>query len=337
MQNTTVIYHYGCPDGLAGLWCFKKLIESSDTNKAYKGKFNDVIEEVKGRTLIFVDFTYRVDVMRELLQHAERIVVLDHHKTALDLVDLVKEYNNHKFQLVLDMEHSGAQIAWDYVRGTYDSSMHMKFSETFTTNRPWFIDDIADRDTWKWQVPDSKFTTKAMNALQFYTSLEAFDKLTEESRAHIIDVGKILDKVESDTINQICKNAVKCYCTSPLDATKTWKVMLIQTTHNLASEVGAALCEKNQDVDFAVMYRYDILSDEWWLSCRASKESKTDLTEVAKYFSKGGGHAKAAGLTLYNAKGQFLRSVFAPMPHDEDLTSVLQQPGSAIDEPSQLK
>lgn len=284
-MNTIVIFHGGCPDGVGAAWCFKDLAD-----EFYAASFGKTIplELVEDKKVIFVDFTYRRDEMKTIIEVAEDVIVLDHHKTAYDLEGL------ENLTLNLDMDRSGAQMAWDYVNNNKP--------------RPWFIDDIADRDLWQWKIPNSKYTTRAMHAQNYYKTIEDFDKLVGQDREKFVDLGKILCEMDEEIYTSLCKRAIDCICTSVKDPSKKWKVKVVECDHMYASEVGNRL---SKTCDFAAIYRYDLPSDEWWISMRANGE--IDLTEVAKLFDKGGGHKSAAGITLFGSKGQTLKSVFVPI------------------------
>ena len=82
---------------------------------------------------------------------------------------------------------------------------------------------------------------------------------------------------------------------------KEYHVKLTSCKPLVVSEVGAAL---SKNCDFAVIYKYDIINDNWNLSCRASKEN-IDLSIITKEF-QGGGHPKAAGFTIKNKENALL-------------------------------
>ncbi len=326
-MNTVIIYHHGCPDGVAGLWALTQLISMKDeTNRIYKGMFESVIpvEEVKNKHVIFVDFSYKLPDMLTLLPHAKSILVLDHHKSAEALIGLTQ---NPKFRMILDMTRSGAQIAFDYVS--------YQLQDGFI-KRPWFIDVIADRDLWKWQIPDSKELTLAMHKLGCYENLDTFKQILNKPREYFLDIGTILMKAELELIKRHCKSALLCHCCSVKSLTKTWTVMLTDAPHYLVSDVANTLLEEHKNIDFVASYRYHLPRDEWWISLRAHKTSNIDLSEVAKHFTSGGGHAKAAGIALYGCKDEQLKNVFVPISKAEQ-DIIRKGPNATNDEPTQFK
>jgi len=114
-----------------------------------------------------------------------------------------------------------------------------------------------------------------------------------------IEVGNILLKTDQKIVDLYVKSAVLCeFKTSD----KTYKVYLTGCPHQYASEVGHNLAN-NSSCDFAVMWRYSFPEDEWYLSCRSSKNRPDiDLSIICSQFGFGGGHKQAAGFTLKNSE-----------------------------------
>jgi len=324
-----IIYHGGCPDGTAGAWCFWQAL-NYDNSKFYPGRFNENPPDVTGKRVLFIDFSYPLDVTREMLKSAKFIRVLDHHKTALRL----QEITDSHFSLCLDMHRSGAQLAWDEIYTTYlnvyiaannqQTSLGSSYNPLNCNNvdiynksgRPWFIDDIADRDLWLWTIPDSKYSTRAMFGLGYYESFENFNKLTGLSRDYFVINGKLLAADDERSYSDITRKAVDCYAVSLVNPETKWKVRVVECDHTKASDVGNKLVSDGL-CDFAVMFRYEILRDEWCISLRANVNSNIDLTEIVKHFGNGGGHPKASGFTIYGKDGKNLLSIFKPVPESQ--------------------
>lgn len=286
-----VIYHGKCPDGTSGAWVLWRKL-GKDSSKFHPGKFGETPPDVADKNVVFVDFSYPIDIINNMLSVAKSVRVLDHHKTALPLTAI----NDPKFSSVIDMNRSGVQIAWDELNPG--------------VTRPWFVDAIADRDLWQWKVDRSIDTCMAMFSLGYYESIEKFDEVQYLPKDYLTMVGGALNEKNKNTVNAYIGRAVDCIATSLTDHTTTWKVRVVECDHTFASEVGSALVADGL-CDFAIMFRYDVVKDEWWCSTRASNTSDVDLTVILKHFDpKSGGHAKAAGFTLSN--GVNLRCMLKP-------------------------
>jgi len=294
LDYDTVIYHADCVDGTAGAWPFWREAKRRGANIAFVGRKHGQpapLDAILDKKVLMVDFCFPRKVMEDIVSKAKRVTVLDHHvSTEKDLKGLSAD----TLEIVYDVKKSGAQIAWDYV---YPD-----------TKRPHFIDVIADRDLWTWKIPGSKEVGKALWSMGYYT-WERMEELAQADASfftRMASIGKVILEQESSEIATAVSRAVTATYT-PRNCTKTYRVKVTTCPTHLRSEVGSALAAS--DCDFAVTWRYDFLSDEWWVSLRASGNSSIDLTEVSD-----GGHAKASGFTIYGNKGENLRTYFTPVP-----------------------
>lgn len=316
-----IIYHGGCFDGLAGAWCFYNILGSND-KKFYPGKHGEKISDdlVTDKNILFIDFSYRKTDTEHLLTIAKSLTVLDHHKTAEDLLLIT----DSKLTVYLDMTRSGAQLAWDYVSSYLNKETNMlqdiktiKSSNGIIpyTKRPYFIDDIGDRDLWTWNVPNSKESCAAMYHMQLNKSLNTFNAIQYIPRELLLSTGFILVQQNRQQIDMICKKAVDCKYIG--EEKKEFKVRVCMTDIHV-SEVGNQLVTNNP-CDFAAICRYNLSSDEWWISLRASDNNDIDLSEVCRvHFKTGGGHKKASGIALKGA--DVLKQTFIPLSKEESFT-----------------
>jgi hypothetical protein len=279
-ETELVVYHGGCPDGTGGAWCFWKKFKQPE----YFGAMHDsaIRPNVKNKNVVFVDFAYPLQDMLLLCSEAKYIIVIDHHKTSIPLSTLVLP----NFKCILDMNRSGAQMAWDELNPG--------------TSRPWFIDDIADRDLWAWKIVGSKSVGRALFGLQKFRTLEAMDTIDKISRDTYITIGEAMLIDDESHIEAIVHRATECTAVTMVsDLKKEWKVRVVECEHVYASEVGNRLV-LDKCCDFSVMFRYDISANAFWCSARAHKDSHVDLTTIVKSFDpKAGGHAKAAGFAVH--------------------------------------
>jgi len=316
-----VIYHGGCPDGIGGAWAFWRVLSDEPETKFHPGRHGEEPPVVKGLNVLFVDFSYPIDVMRKVVASAKSVLVLDHHKSSNPL----KELHDRKFDMILDMDRSGAQIGWDFMNPGIA--------------RPWFIDHIADRDLWRWAIPHTKATTRAMFGSGYYESFEAFDKLKHASLDDIALIGNVLLQDDKRAYTSIMKHATDCFCVSLTDPNVSWKCRVVECEGSKKSEVGNRLVQDGL-IDFAAMYSYVLDREEWWVSLRALPGSDVDLTEIVKHFGNGGGHPKASGFCIKEADGHTLKTLFKPVDKDARFNlaaaaETLQQPGDMPGEPSQ--
>src|SRR3989338_11367907 len=199
-----VIYHKNCPDGIAAAWVYwntyKDKVIDPDViyHEMVAGKYSldsDYLN-ITNKKVLMMDVCPNKEEIKEILSKVKHLTILDHHKSAerdieeLKTVGLPSERQN----VIFDMKRSGCQIAWDF------------FNKD--TVRPWFIEIIADRDLWKWELPDSKELGSYMYNFNFYKSKEALEKLTSFTKIEIDsarEIGKVLIQIEQDRVLAIMK------------------------------------------------------------------------------------------------------------------------------------
>src|SRR5512135_1435251 len=133
------IYHANCADGLGAAWAVHKALPDVEFVAAkygdspYSSKYWH-IGGIVGRDILIVDFSYPLEVLKAMAKEARSVLVIDHHKTALeDLNDLAPpEYGWKEWQkeacpqfipetnlaAIFDLSRSGAGLTWDYLHPT---------------------------------------------------------------------------------------------------------------------------------------------------------------------------------------------------------------------------
>jgi oligoribonuclease NrnB/cAMP/cGMP phosphodiesterase (DHH superfamily) len=89
-----------------------------------------------------VDFSYKRGVVEQMLPLANRVVLIDHHKTALD--DLAPLIESNRIESMTSLDHSGAVLAWMWFHGNDLSGM------------PKLLAHIEDRDLWRFALPGTR-------------------------------------------------------------------------------------------------------------------------------------------------------------------------------------
>ena len=78
---TTCIYHANCPDGFAAAWVVKKALENV---VFFPAGYQTTPPDVTGKDVVIADFSYKRPVLLEMAAQANSILILDHHKTAIE-------------------------------------------------------------------------------------------------------------------------------------------------------------------------------------------------------------------------------------------------------------
>ena len=268
-----VIYHAKCSDGFGAAWSAWKLLgNKADYFAAIHG---DPPLNVRGKNVAILDFSYSNKILKEMIQEADSLIVLDQHKSAM--VEL-HDIPNAQF----DMSHSGARLAWDFFHPGKEP--------------PKFINYIEDRDLWKWELPYSKEFSAAFDMVPF--DFEEFEKFEDDSTFDdACKRGSYILAYSKTVVKKVADQATL----------RTWngkKVYIVNSSHWM-SEIGSRL---SPECDFAVIWYFDHERQKYRVSLRSFHED-TDVSEIAKRFG-GGGHKKAAGFTL--SKKEHIDDIFTP-------------------------
>lgn len=261
------IYHGGCTDGFGAAWAVHHgLKDSGKEVEFYAGVHGDPPPPCKGMDVIIVDFSYKRDVMMQLIAEANSVTVIDHHKTAeAEIMPLI---NQSMISGVFDMDKSGARLAWEWFnRGK---------------KAPGLILHIEDRDLWRFELPNTREIITALFTYEF--DFDLWDKLNEDLD-RLRDEGIILSKKHLDDVNSAIKSS--SYRAKIADVS----VPVLNAPYSWASDAGNIM---SVGEPFAMIYT--IKGDKVVCSLR-SQEDGMDVSEIAKSYG-GGGHKCAAGFSM---------------------------------------
>lgn len=271
-----VIYHGGCSDGFGSaysVWKYMELTqnEHKDDVVYYPAKHGASPPDVTGKNVVICDFSYDYGTLCQMIDKANSLVVLDHHKSAEKELENISEKNK-----VFRMDHSGAVITWKF------------FHETPV---PKFILYIEDRDIWKKEM---EYTDEF--CMVFYPlsmKFEVYDEYIDEANVNLlIEKGKILIEHNNNLIQNICKYATIKF----IEAKGKFYMAAIVQSNVLKSDIGNYLIKTTlPNCDFSIVHSYDDINNMTRFSLR-SDDTKEDVSIIAKVFG-GGGHRNASGAT----------------------------------------
>jgi len=256
-----VIYHANCTDGFGSAYSAWKLL--GNRAEYHACSHGSPPPDVTGKNVVILDFSFKNDVTKKMIEDANDLLVIDHHKSAM--VELHDISNT-----IFDMNKSGATLSWEFFHPGKEA--------------PKFIQYITDRDLWKWELPYSKEFSAAFDMVPF--EFEEFEKFEDDS---VFD-----DAVKRGSyILAYSKTVVKKVCDKASDRYLDGKHVMVVNASHWMSEIGARL---SPDCDYAMIWYYDHNDRDIKVSLRAFHDT-IDVSEVSKKFG-GGGHKKAAGFRL---------------------------------------
>lgn len=287
----TVIYHGNCTDGFASAlaaYIYAKRGTDTDADKtnskktplkieyipAYHGK--NVSLDLTGKNVLICDFSYKSDILKQMIQQSAKLLVLDHHKSAeIELQDIP---DTHK---VFCMHHSGAYITWKYF-----------FQED--PDVPLMIKYVEDNDIWTNRLPFVREFTSFIYATEM--TFEKYEQFLDP--AYVYDVAIPTGKGMMVQNRSYIAAAVKSAVVQFVEIDNIPFFVALVNTSVLKSEIGNAIMtdDRLKYVDFAVCYSYNDALDVTNFSLRSTNDH-ADVSLIATKFN-GGGHRNASATAI---------------------------------------
>lgn len=152
MTDSVVIYHGPtCPDGFGA--AFSAWLVLGNTGNYLPANYGDEPpsdECLRGKDVYIVDFSYPPEVIEHMASIAKSVTVLDHHATARDKLQC---FCCEGVKLTLDMQKSGARLAWEFFHPGQPV--------------PKLIAHVEDRDLWRWAYADSQAYLRSLDVVGF--------------------------------------------------------------------------------------------------------------------------------------------------------------------------
>lgn len=291
MREPLCIYHAGCQDGQAAAWVVWKYFKGYvELEPMQYGDSAPLEEKLRGRNVVFVDFSLPHDAIIRMAEYTATILILDHHVTAQKELegfpvpggpyDPERWFDEEPFgciRCLFDMKRSGASMAWDYF---------------FGGRRPRLINLVEDRDLWRFKF--DPYT----RSIHSYLTLQTFDPEQWQSLASRLEseVGLETAKAQGAAINQYIMQQIDYVLRKNVRYVKIagCSVPFVNMYYGWASEAGNLLAKGHQ---FAATY-YDT-DKERIVSLRSDGDSlmSFDVSQIAKSYG-GGGHKHAAGFKV---------------------------------------
>lgn len=297
----TIFAHSHCTDGLVAASIMKYSLQMHCNLEpgvifVSYGKEKEAIEKanIDSETTVYcVDFAFNKETTLELCKKANKVYVLDHHKTANENLHELKTHYN--FNFIYDVEKSGASIVRDYCKDNLNLYTHIKLNQREILNK--VVNMVEDRDLWRFKLENTREFSEYIFA---YMQPNDIDRMTEILFKYsklqleaICKLGETIMHYKDNIINKKIDSYVPVYF--QVDNTKI--LIINETQPDLVSQLGNELCKKyNVPV---CLYNISGSKDSNELSVSLSFRSMDHLEPVdsiARLFS-GGGHRNASGGT----------------------------------------
>ena len=232
--------------------------------------------------LFITDISVNKEIADKLLSISDKVILLDHHKTALWL-------NEYPYALVQVEDESIGKMCGAYLFYEYLKKNHKEFDDTPALKL--FIDYVRMYDTWEWKEKYDNIIPKRLNDLMYIDGPNEFiDKMVYRLGNNLF----IFDDTDLMKL-QIEQTYINSYITQKNETLMVNDDLFPEYTVGITfadkyiSELGNKLCELHPELDFVVLINMSTLA----VSYRTVKDD-LDLSDIAKRFG-GGGHPKASG------------------------------------------
>lgn len=281
-MKSIVYYHDSCADGFgAAFAAWLKLGDAAEYVPVQYGR-EPCLDGLDGVDIYILDFSFPKPIMNRMFEIANKIVWLDHHKTAFEAmgksIDEVYRVHDRDQDVILDNNKSGALLAWEYFHPEEEMSE--------------LILNIDDRDRWQFKRALSKATHAGLMANRpwKFEQWKGFTNLVHNNAlGGLVQEGQILLKQQAADVAASAKHAKRCFIAHPRE---TFTGLAVNCASNI-SEVGHELA--NESGTYGLV---------WWYSphenaavCSLRSNGDYDVSAIAKQFG-GGGHKNAAGFKV---------------------------------------
>lgn len=261
--------------------------EDIDVVRCGYGNIDDKVEEFINSDeeydkLFITDISVKKELADALNNVSDKVILLDHHKTALWL-------NEYPFALVQVEDESVGKMCGAYLFYEYLKKNHKEFDDTPALKL--FIDYVRMYDTWEWKEKYDNIIPKRLNDLMYIDGPNEFiNKMVYRlgNNLFILDDTDLMKlQIEQTYINSYIAQKNETLMVND-DLFPRYTVG-ITFADKYISELGNKLCELHPELDFVVLINMSTLT----VSYRTVKDN-LDLSDIAKRFG-GGGHPKASG------------------------------------------
>ena len=251
------------------------------------GNIDDKVEEFINSDeeydkLFITDISVKKELADALNNVSDKVILLDHHKTALWL-------NEYPFALVQVEDESVGKMCGAYLFYEYLKKNHEEFNDTLALKL--FVKYVRMYDTWEWKEKYDNIIPKRLHDLMYMDGPNEFiDKMIYRlgnNLAIFDDTDLMKLQIEQTYINSYIAQKNETLIVN--DSLFPEHIVGIVFADKYISELGNKLCELHPELDFVVLINMSTLT----VSYRTVKDN-LDLSAIAKGFG-GGGHPKASG------------------------------------------
>ncbi|MGM5481200.1 MAG: DHHA1 domain-containing protein [Nanobdellota archaeon] len=266
-------YHHDDEDGWACAAILKHKYPKIELLECHNDYQYDL---VSGYAEVYVaDFSFSEEDFRTLQEQNDKIIWIDHHKSAMDDISL-------ELEGVRDSSHAACALTWTYC----------------FPNKPLppVIAHIEDVDIWKFALVHTGEFLAYLNSIfepdkEIDTIKEIIEIYSENDYKRAYEVGEHISRFEKASITKQSRSGVR----QKLFGHEA----IVFFASRQASLLGHIALDEFPEAEIAVMIRYieDNSGKRRFKYSLRSRRGEVNVSKIASKFG-GGGHPGAAGFTL---------------------------------------
>lgn len=317
-EKAVVYYHQNCMDGSCSAALMKILLKERCVSNTefvpvnYNTEFPmDTVDE--SAICLMVDFSVPVEVLEQIQAKSVGLLIIDHHKSAVEAILKYQETETPKFGYILGgTNHSGAslvyEIFYNQLQLTYKSNAMEKIVSHCYYHDLWRHNGVITDPSYGFVTAvyglceDSDKNTASENIRNFFVEFFEYKDYQDDKDYS----SKFLMQIEgySNIGLQMLKFKdleAKAYVASGKhcilqQGERIYNFFAVKAPYRAASMVGTTGYMEHPHTNFVAIYEDKPDSEDYVISLRARKGG-VDVSEVAKFY-EGGGHASAAGFKI---------------------------------------
>ncbi|XP_074263207.1 uncharacterized protein LOC141586011 [Silene latifolia] len=313
--KAAVLYHYPCPDGVFAALAAHLYFSATSSpvsffpNTVYSPIRVDQLPLKEISHVYLLDFVGPTGFVQDLSSKVKKVIILDHHKTALETLGGETSLSKNVAQ-VIDMNRSGATIAHDYFKQKLSEEIgnnHELALAEFERMRKMY-EYIEDVDLWRWRLENSKAFSSGMKdsniEFNFNENPSVFNQLLALNLDDVIKQGMVSLSHKQKLITEALEQSF-VISLGDKDIGCCLAVNADEALSEMRSELGHQLACKSRDQNLrgigAVVYRVPELGNDQMLKISLRSVDTEDTTLVSQKYG-GGGHRNASSFMLSTAE-----------------------------------
>jgi hypothetical protein len=267
-------YHAGCPDGFGAAWSVWRAWGPGARYLPRGHEDRADARSLEGELVVFADIAPDNEELRELAEHARKVIVLDHHVSARDRFDndlgLQNALAGRGHHVHFDLAHSGAMLAWNHFHPGEPPPDLLRY--------------VEDQDLFTWKLPASEEVNAALAS--YPRDFESWEELAARPVAGLAAEGVPILRASRVEVAHALHSAHPVHLGTRRAEAVNARLHRSAIGHELAKRAAFGL-------PWGVVYRLN--GDRVDVSLYSI--GQLDVARVAESYG-GGGHANASGFSV---------------------------------------